>query len=280
MTLPCVLIAGCGDLGTRLGERLAQQGWLVYGLRRHTEGLSSCIQPISADLSQAALPASWPQHPIDYVVYAAAADQSDEVSYRRAYLEGLQHLLNWLKPQAVRRLIFVSSTSVYAQHQGEWVDETSLTQPERFSGRILLEAERLALQSGHPATAVRLAGLYGPKRTWLIRQVQQGYQVASEPPQYSNRIHIDDAAGLLAFLLDRDQKGLVVADCYLGTDDDPAPLDQVIRWLAQQLSIPEGAATGSRSLGSKRCSNARARAQGWVPFYPSYQQGYQDVISG
>lgn len=279
MTPPCVLIAGCGDLGTRLGLRLAQQGWQVYGLRRNTQGLPSCIQPISADLSQTLRPSSWPEQHIDYVVYAAAADQSDEASYRRAYLHGLQHLLSWFAPQSLRRLLFVSSTSVYAQHQGEWVDETSPTQPERFSGRILLEAEGLALQSSQPATVVRLAGLYGPQRTWLMRQVQQGYQVAAQPPQYSNRIHIEDAAGLLAFLLERDHQGQPLENCYLGVDDDPAPLDQVIRWLAEQLNVPEGAATGSRSLGSKRCSNARARAQGWVPQYSSYQQGYAPLIS-
>src|SRR5690606_38293756 len=138
-----------------------------------------------------------------YVLYAAAASQHDEAGYRAAYVDGLRHVLAWLAQhgQRPRRLLFVSSTGVYGQHAGEWVDEQSATQPSGFSGILMLEAERLALASGIPASVVRLSGLYHPARPWLLQQVRSGLQVTAKPPMFSNRIHRDDAAALLASLL-------------------------------------------------------------------------------
>lgn len=282
MSAPVVLIVGCGDVGSRLGLRLSAQGWTVYGLRRQTAALPAPIRPVAADLEVADCPAAWPSGELDYLVYAVAAQAQDEASYRRAYVQGLQQVLDWLAlhQQRPKRLLFLSSTGVYAQHAGEWVDEDSPTQPDSFNGRILLEAEQLAQHSGYPATSVRLAGLYGPGRQWLINQVRQGYQVPAEPPLYSNRIHVEDAAGLLAYLLEQDAQGRALERCYLGVDDEPVALHQVIDWLARQLGQTAMQGTlGSRRAGSKRCSNARARALGWQPEYPGYQQGYGAILA-
>ncbi len=278
---PRVLIVGCGDVGSRLGLQLAALGWAVYGLRRQVQVLPAGIVPVRGDLDDPALPAGWPAGRLDYLVYATAASQHDEPGYRRAYVDGLTRTLDWLAAQGQRprRLVFVSSTGVYGQDQGEWVDETSPTEPSAFSGRILLEAERLAGNSGLPATCVRLAGIYGPGRRWLLDQVRQGYRVPPEPPQYGNRIHADDAAGLIAFLLQRDAAGQPVDGCYLGVDDEPAPLHEVVDWLRARLNVTaEAQARVSRRLGSKRCRNTRARAQGWLPRYPSYREGYAALI--
>ena len=193
-----LLIAGCGDVGTRLGLRMAAAGWRVLGLRRDCSALPAPIEPLPGDLTAAACPPAWPEQAPDYLVYAAAASRHDEAGYRQVYLEGLAHVLEWLhrRGQRPRRLLFVSSSGVYGQSQGEWVDEDSPTEPAGFSGRVLLEAERLALNSGLPASVVRLAGIYGPGRRWLLGQVLEGHRVPAEPVQYGNRIHADDAAGL------------------------------------------------------------------------------------
>lgn len=278
---PRLLIAGCGDVGTRLGLQLAGQGLHVFGLRRHPEALPAPLQPVAGDLASDACPAAWPEGPLDYLVYTAAATSHDEPGYRLAYVDGLRRVLGWLAlhDQRPRRLLFVSSSGVYGQQQGEWVDERSPTEPAGFSGQVLLEAEALALGSGLPASVVRLAGLYGPGRRWLLDQVRQGHRVPAEPPQYGNRIHADDAAGLLAFLLQEDACGTPLDACYLGVDDDPAPLHEVVDWLRQRLGVTaEGEQRVSRRPGSKRCSNARARALGWVPAYPSYREGYGAMI--
>lgn len=278
-----LMIVGCGDVGSRLARRLLAQAWTVYGLRRDVARLPAGVLPVAGDLQQTECPLDWPVEQLDYLVYCAAASQHDEAGYRSAYVEGLRHVLAWLaaRGQRPRRLLFVSSTGVYAQQQGEWVDEDTPAEAANYSGRVLREAEALALASGLPATRVRLSGIYGPGRQWLLGQVRQGYRVASEPPQFGNRIHAEDAAGLLAFLLQADAAGQVLADCYLGVDDQPAPLHEVVDWLREQLGVSHWSEVQSvRRGGSKRCSNARARALGWVPQYPGYREGYAAVLAG
>lgn len=276
-----LLIAGCGDVGSRLGQRLSASGWTVYGLRRSVALLPQGIHPVAGDLHADVCPADWPTEALDYVVYCAAATERDEAGYRKAYVEGLRHVLGWLiqHGQRPKRLLFVSSSGVYGQQQGEWVDEASPVEAQSYSGCVMREAEQVALHSGVPASVIRLTGLYGPGRKWLLSQVRQGYRVASEPPLYGNRIHVDDAAGLLAYLLQADTRGVALEDCYIGVDDEPAPLHEVVAWLREQLDVEHWSETSTvRRAGSKRCSNARARALGWQPQYPTYRDGYRAIL--
>ncbi|PTS84895.1 NAD(P)-dependent oxidoreductase [Pseudomonas sp. HMWF032] len=278
-----LMIAGCGDVGSRLGQQLSAVGWTVYGLRRSVALLPQGIRPVAGDLHTDACPAAWPSEPLDYLVYCAAATEHDEAGYRAAYVDGLRRVLGWLAQQGQwpKRLLFVSSSGVYGQQLGEWVDENSPAEADSYSGRIMREAEQLALRSGLPASLVRLTGIYGPGREWLLKQVRQGYRVVSEPPLYGNRIHVDDAAGLLAYLLQADVRGVALDDCYIGVDDQPAPLHEVVAWLREQLDISHWSAEATvRRTGSKRCSNGRARALGWQPQYPSYREGYTAILSG
>lgn len=278
---PSVVIAGCGDVGSRLGLQLLQAGWQVHGLRRNVAALPAGLLPLAADLADVACPPAWPAAAPDYLVYCATPASSEESAYRATYVDGLRHVLGWLEQrgQRPRRLLFVSSTGVYGQEAGEWVDETSPCQPAGWSGRILLEAEALALGCGMPASVVRLAGIYGPGRRWLLGQVRAGYRVASEPPLYGNRIHAEDAAGLLACLLQADARGVALEEVYLGVDDEPAPLHEVVAWLRERLGVSHWAEqAATRRPGSKRCSNARARALGWVPRYPSWREGYAALL--
>lgn len=282
MSAPSVLIAGCGDIGCRLATRLLSESWKVHGLRRTVSRLPSGVMGVEGDLFSEQCPTAWPVTPLDYLVYCVAASEHDEAGYRTAYIEGLQHVLSWLAKhgQKPRRLLFVSSSSVYGQQGGEWVDEGSLTEALGYSGRLMLEAEQVALDSGIAATRVRLTGIYGPGRERLSTQVRQGYHVAVDPPLYGNRIHADDAAGLLAYLLEADWRGSELEDCYIGVDDAPVPLAEVVDWLRNYLGVTEWAAEASiRRAGSKRCTNARARALGWAPQYPSFREGYAAMLA-
>lgn len=277
-----LLIAGCGDVGTRLGLRMVEQGWRVLGMRRNLAALPAAIEPLAGDLHADACPPDWPQGPLDYVVYCAAATRHDEAGYRAAYVDGLRRVLGWLEQhgQRPRRILFASSSGVYGQQEGEWIDEGSPAEAQSFSAVIMREAERVALESGLPATTVRLTGLYGPGREWLLSQVRNGYRVSETPPLYGNRIHVDDAAGLFATLLQADVAGKPLADCYLGVDDEPAPLHEVVAWLREQLGVSHWSDEQRvRRAGSKRCSNARARALGWAPQYPSYREGYAAILA-
>ncbi|QYM68809.1 SDR family oxidoreductase [Pseudomonas sp. So3.2b] len=283
MSAPSVVIAGCGDVGSRLASQLLAAGWEVHGLRRNVSRLPEGVIGIAGDLFKKDCPDTWPIGGVDYLVYCAAATDHDEAGYRKAYVEGLQHVLEWLDDygQQPKQLVFVSSSSVYGQQNGEWVDEASPTQALGYSGQVMLEAEQVAFDSGIPATTVRLTGIYGPGREWLLSQVRQGYRVAVEPPLYGNRIHVDDAAGLLAFLLQHVEQGGSLDKVYIGVDDAPAPLAEVVGWLREYLGVTEWAEGASvRRAGSKQCSNARAKALGWTPTYPSYREGYAAILKG
>ena len=281
MPAPSVLIAGCGDIGSRLANQLIPQNWVVYGLRRNVSRLPAGVIGVAGDLFDSTIPAAWPTTPFDYLVYCATPTDRDEAGYRAAYVEGLRKVLGWLAEhhQQPKRIIFVSSSSVYGQQNGEWVDETSPTDASAFSGKVMLEAEQLALSSGFPASIVRLTGIYGPGRSDLSNRVRQGYNVAIDPPLYGNRIHADDAAGLLAFLLNADSRGVPLDDCYIGVDDAPAPLAEVVQWMREYLGVTQWTENATlRRSGSKRCSNARARALGWVPRYATYKEGYEVLL--
>lgn len=278
-----VLIAGCGDIGSRLATRLLDSDWQVYGLRRSIDRLPAGVIGVAGDLFGAQCPAQWPTGQIDYLVYSAAATDHDEAGYQAAYVDSLKHTLNWLEQngQRPKRLLFVSSSSVFGQKDGEWVDETSPAQASNYSGRIMLDAEQVALNSALAASVVRLTGIYGPGREWMLGQVRKGYRVAVDPPLYGNRIHADDAAGLLAFLLEADREGKTLDDIYIGVDNAPVPLAEVVGWLRERLGVTEWAEeTSTRRAGSKRCSNARAKALGWEPRYSSYREGYAAILDG
>lgn len=272
------LIAGCGDVGTALGLRLASQGEEVWGLRRHPDPLPAALHAFAADLTRPESLVGLPGD-LEHLVYIAAADEFSDGAYRRAYVEGLENLLRALQGRAVpRRLIFVSSTSVYAQANGEWVDEASPAQPRRFSGQRLREGEERALGAGIAATVVRFGGIYGPGRGNLMRRVLAGADCQATPPLYTNRIHRDDCAGVLHHLLQLEAP----APLYLAVDDEPAPQCVVMTWLAEQLGVPGPAhrnADEGRPRGNKRCRNRRLRDSGYQFEYPSYREGYAALLA-
>jgi nucleoside-diphosphate-sugar epimerase len=159
-----VLIAGCGYVGAALGRVLAAQSHDVWGLSRNPVTLPEGLRAIEADLGAAASLADLPAD-LDVVFYMASPGGSDDVLYRTAYVEGLTNLVEALVRgnQEPDRIFFVSSTAVYEQSEGEWVDERSPAEPTHFSGRRLLEAEAVLMDCPFPGTVVRFAGIYGPR---------------------------------------------------------------------------------------------------------------------
>src|SRR5262245_48127834 len=222
-----ILIVGCGYVGTALGVRLTAAGHVVWGMRRSAAGLPAGIHPLEADLTAPetlrGLPAA-----LDVVFYTAAPNGADDAAYRAVYVDGLRHVLEALarQHQSPQRVLLTSSTAVYPQSTGEWVDEASPTEPTHFTGRRVLEAEQVLLDGPFPATVLRLGGIYGPGRTGLIERVRQGLAACREgPPLYTNRIHRDDCAGALHHLMMLPQPG----SCYIGVDHESADQCEVLR---------------------------------------------------
>jgi nucleoside-diphosphate-sugar epimerase len=273
-----VLVAGCGDVGTALALRLAGTGHSVWGLRRRADALPAPIRPVAADLGEPTSLAGLPAD-LDVVVYAAAAGAFSGTAYRAAYVDGVANLLQ--ATGRVGRFLFVSSTGVYGQRGGEWVDEASPTQPVGFSGRCLLQGEALVAGAGCTGIVVRLGGIYGPGRLRLVNRVRDGAPCACRPPRYTNRIHRDDCAGVLAHLAFKEQPG----DLYVGVDDEPAQECVVMDWIADRLGVArppreDGSPPGSRTQANKRCRNDRLREAGYRFRYPTFREGYGAVLDG
>jgi len=267
-----VLIAGCGDVGNALAARLLADGCEVWGARRRAEALVSGIRPWQIDLTDRNTFGA-PPAPFDYLFYTASADRRDEEHYRAVYVDGLHDLLRTLRASGcmLQRIFFTSSTAVYAQDDGQWVDEGSATEPSRFNGRILLEAEAIVREAPELGINVRLSGIYGPGRTRLVQKVWNGEVIASG--SWTNRIHVDDCAGVLHHLMRLENPDAL----YLGSDDEPVTTEDVATWLSAELGVAAPAASEGRP-SNKRCRNARIRQTGYQFTYPSFREGYEPIV--
>lgn len=266
-----VLIAGCGRIGSTLGLKLAESGFEVHAINRSgkTPAPIKCIQ---ADLAKG----EYLHEPYDYVVYTASAQDYSAQAYQAAYVDGLRHLISQLQAPP-KRLLYTSSTAVYGQSHGEWVDEFSPTEPVGFAGRLLLEGERLLEGAPFDTTVVRFSGIYGPEHNRFLEQVSCGEVTLSTVNHFTNRIHSEDCARLFEFLInERDPEPL-----YLGTDSCPVEKNTLIHWLEDRLGLPRSEATNHliSKRGNKRCSNERLLATGFELKFPSFREGYDTIIT-
>lgn len=271
-------MAGLGDVGGRAASQLAAAGHDVVGVRRSAAPGPDGVRMVRGDLTDARLVDDLPGG-FDRVLVTVSADGRDPDLYRAAYVEGPTTLLAGLarRGDPVGRVVFTSSSAVYGQRDGEWVDEGSATAPSSGTGRVLVEAERAIADSGHPATMLRLTGIYGPGRTRLLDTVRRGEAVVGSTPSWTNRIHAADAADACVHLLDL---GASAPPVVIGTDDEPADRATVHRWLAGRLGAPAPVVDDERApdRGSKRCSNALLRSLGWAPRYPTFREGYEELL--
>jgi nucleoside-diphosphate-sugar epimerase len=278
-----VLIAGFGYVGAELGRILADDSHSVWGLARQPGTPPAGVEPLVADLAVPRSLEGLPPH-LDYVFYMASPGGPDDALYRMAYVVGLSNLIEALThaEQRPKRIFFVSSTSVLAQRRGEWVDESSLAEPEHFSGKRLIEGERILLDSAYAGTVVRFGGIYGPRRTNLVQSVRTGSAVFRKSrTTWTNRIHRDDCAGVLRHLMQHRP----LDPLYLGVDCEPAARSEVLQWLAGALGAPLPRAVGANDpalrtpRSNKRCRNDRLLATGYRFEYPTFREGYRAVLN-
>lgn len=275
-----VLIIGCGDIGQRLAQQLADRNYQVTGLRRTPREDLPYLKFVAGDASNPDVLSSLIAENFNVIVITMTPTERSDQGYQRAYVDTCQQLVNALHRQKCQPdlLLFVSSTSVYAQDDGGWITEQSPATPESFSGKRLLDAEKIITESGFNNTIVRFSGIYGPGRNRLIEQVKQTR--ASASTAYTNRIHADDCAGVLAHLiqLSRHQS---LSSLYLASDCYPTPMIDVVRWIAAQLGIEKFlSAEAINERGNKRISNQRLLQTGYQFIYRDYREGYMQILRG
>jgi nucleoside-diphosphate-sugar epimerase len=286
-----VCILGCGYVGLELARQLTPDHEVV-GVRRSEGGLEAVeatgATAVRADVTDPDSLAEVPD--ADALVFAASSGGRGADAARRVYVEGLRTAVEAFgrREDAPDRLVYTSSTGVYGDHDGDWVDETTPLDPTTDKTRVLAEAERVAREEaaeyGIAGQVARLAGLYGPDRYRLERYLE-GPVTAG----YLNMVHRDDAAGAVRFLLERpptEEVALVV-------DDEPVDKHVFADWLADECGVERppkrskserlddpglSAAARRRILTSKRCSNDLLRELGYGFHYPTYREGYRSAI--
>ena len=284
MALKKVLIAGFGSVASELVQILPEGLYRVTGLRRSkTTSNDPRLRLLRVDLSDAGSLATAIQgETFDHLIYCPSPDKRDKASYQKTYLRGLENLLGLDGLiQNLKRLILISSTSVYGQSQGEWVDENSPTEPGSFSGEIILDTERmLASRMKTGFVILRCGGIYGKGDSRYVQQIKKGELRWYPSPQYINRIHVKDCASSIWHLMRlRSPQNL-----YLGVDDAPVDQREVISWMAEQLSIPIPRASAEEKdaraskMSNKRCKNDRLKKSGYQFLYPTYKDGYQSAL--
>ncbi|WP_435069504.1 SDR family oxidoreductase [Haloplanus sp. C73] len=277
-----VAILGCGYVGLELGRQLVEAGHDVVGVRRSDAGLAAIeaagFDAVRADVTDAESLAAVPD--VDWVVYAASAGGRGAEAARSAYVDGLRTAAETFaaRESPPDRLVYTSSTGVYGDHDGDWVDETTTLEPATERQRILVAAEEVALDGPLNGTVVRFGGLYGPERYrldyYLDGPVTEGYL---------NSIHRDDAAGVVAHLLttDRGRDEVVLA-----VDDEPVSKWELADWLADECgverpskqTVEERENPSRRVRANKRCRNDRLHALGYELRYPTVWEGYRPAI--
>ena len=269
-----ILIAGYGAIGRAMAKITPECQWISLNRSSH----SDLSQHIQADLLT--LDAPFPEQCPDFLVYTATPDKRTPEHYHKTYVEGVKSLLNWAKNQPIKHLFFVSSTSVYAQHQAELVDEQSPAMGASFSGKAIAEGETLLTNSGFDYSIIRFGGIYGNGREMLLRHVSQGVDVEAQPAPLTNRIHESDCAGVLLHLMAQAEKNMPLEPIYIGVDDDGSNKAEVYQFIEQALGFNDKVrliTTRPDNLG-KRCVNSTLKQTGYEFIYPSYRQGYGELI--
>ncbi len=287
------LVIGCGYLGRRVAAKWTEAGESVFALTRSAERAGEFEnrgwEPVVGDVTAVGIQTTLQNLPEwDGVLYAVGYDRASGLSQREVYVDGLENVLKALAGR-VRKFLYISSTSVYGQNQGEWIDETSPTEPTRPNGKICREAERLIEQFFPPgekalkasANILRLAGIYGPGR--LLRRLndlRSGTPIPGNPEGWLNLIHVDDAVRTLLACEDRGEPGEIC----LVSDDRPIRRREYYGQLAKLAGVElpafdEGSESRyAKGLG-KRCSNRKIRKKLRVEFqFPTIFEGLQHAV--
>ncbi|HYE32821.1 MAG TPA: SDR family oxidoreductase [Methylomirabilota bacterium] len=277
-----VLIFGVGYVGLPLAQALSAEGVHVVTATskpaRVSELTNAGFQTLVADITNASTLHNFPV--VDVVVNLVSSSGGGPEDYHRIYVDGTRNLLHAL-PTSVSRFVQASSTSVYAQDDGEWVDEDSPTSPEAATGQALVAMEQM-VRNHFKGIVLRISGIYGPGRGHLFKQFVAGQaRITGKPERHLNMVHRDDI--VTAFQSAVHGKGS--GNLYNITDDEPVRQTDFYHWLAAQLNKPipprdPSESPRKRGVTDKCVSNRKARHElGWTLRYPTFREGFAEPLN-
>ena len=274
---PSVLFLGYGDIAQRAAPQLVAAGWRVVGACRSPANKAAIagVELVAADNGNQHDLQQLLKRQFDAIVMTLTPARGSSDPYHQGYVLPCRLLQHLLREQPAPRLLYVSSTGVYGQRNGEWINESSPTEPGDHGGQMLLQAEQTIASCNAQVSILRCSGIYGSGRNMLLRGIQAG--TATITPGWSNRIHSDDVAGFIAYLLQHPEQHEQI---YLVSDNTPTPQAEIIAYYAAQLGVDPGTLPRTEQIGSrgsKRCDNSLLRASGYVLHYPDYR--HHDVTA-
>lgn len=271
-----ILQIGCGGLGRLVAEATLAQGHDLTIVRRSPKPVPEGAQVLYADVVTGDGVPALQRLQADILLYCLAP--VDGQSYQDTYVEGLRHILTNLPIENLKHVFFVSSTAVYGEHQGEWVDDETDAKPVEVNGQVLLAAERLLqdLKCGH--TALRVSGIYGDNRLYLLRLLQNSERWPTQT-HWTNRIHELDVAAAIVHLYQRVVHGKDLPRHCIVTDGLPAAQHEVLQWLAEQKQLPFPVSPPLLPQSGKRIHNRFLQQIGFKLQFADYRAGYASILS-
>lgn len=272
-----LLVIGCGKLGQKLGLLAKKTPLDLLGFKRK-KITSTNIRIEQQDIFDKSFFDKVKIYSPDFILYSLSADEQSEKSYRRNYVEGLKQVIKSIKYiNNFQHLFFVSSTSVYGDNNDQFIDEFSETSPKNFRGTILLEAENLLNTVKFNSTILRLSGIYGSGRNYMIK-LSQDAESWPKVDRWTNRINEDDAANFIIFLLNQCLQGEIPEKLYLLTDKEPVTLFRLLNWIRQNLNLKNKINITSDPILGKRLRSSIIPSLKFEYKYPTYKQGYKVLI--
>lgn len=270
------LIIGQGDIGLPVTNKLAQQGLNVTGLARHERHHYSLDEAAKFMQADALTLTTEQLQGFTRIAIIVTPDEYSTNGYHNSYLAINQHLAKLAEKLInLSRVIFISSTGVYGQGNGEWVDEdTAPVTPERDASKVILQAEQALQQGfGNKAIIIRPSGIYGRERLMRLRKAKESQKEPIASHAWSNRIMDRDLVTIIANVLTtKTPKPLYIATDYL-----PVTTLELTTWLSEQVgeTMPEVDNTKTAPTGKRLHSNIPLT---WLD-YPDWQVGYQDILN-
>lgn len=282
------LIFGYGYLGAPVARLWISESRAVYVVTRSCDRVESFPQPLQAMVADVTDESSLADLPaVDTVLFAVGYDRASDKSIEEVYVKGIENVLAAL-PAATKRLIYISTTGVYGDAQGDWIDEQTPTAPTRAGGKASLAAEQLIQQSplADRAIILRLAGIYGPDRLPYLAKIKSGEPIEAPQSGHLNLIHVHDAARIIQ-LLSSPQRTISGPLTYCVGDGNPVVRGNYYREVARLLGAPEpqftephpGSPRAARASADKRVSNRRLVDDLELELlYPDYRAGLAAIV--
>lgn len=281
-----VLFAGFGDLGRNAGALLAKSGLQVVALKRTVDQTSPEMQVHGVDLRKPFTLPTFAEHP-EAVVIAVSPQQHEPGEYEAIYVGAVQYTLQALQAARVnpKMVLFVSSTVVWPEHNNEWITENTPAKPDSWRGEIMLRAEQTLFGGSFKGVSLRLGGLYGPGRYMLLRKADAiiAGRDAMPASAWTNRIHRDDAAQMIAFLINHVLGGVELDSIYNGVDNEPSLNTETLQFMIESLQEPGSSelqlpVNNQVGIQGKRIDNSRIRSLGFEFRFPNFRVGYAEII--